>query len=152
MAFPARSAEAVTAFCELSLQSLTHIPSDLCTTSSERLSMRNIVPLITCWNTALWEGGGFKWARHLFSLFPSTRIELQPSAIDFSPFFSVFNFLYALLSIWGMLTSFPTKNKELLIGVGRRDFELGSAPAFPVVRFEIDLGEWRTHSAPHPPP
>lgn len=36
------------------------------------------------------------------------------------------------------------RNKELLIGVGRRDFELGSAPAFPVVRVEIDLEEWHT--------
>lgn len=39
---------------------------------------------------------------------------------------------------------FLQRNKELLIGVGRRDFELGSAPAFPVVRVEIDLEEWHT--------
>lgn len=39
---------------------------------------------------------------------------------------------------------FFQRNKELLIGVGRRDFELGSAPAFPVVRAEIDLEEWHT--------
>ena len=36
------------------------------------------------------------------------------------------------------------RNKELLIGVGRRDFELGSAPAFPAVRVEIDWEEWHT--------
>lgn len=36
------------------------------------------------------------------------------------------------------------RNKELLTGVGRRDFELGSAFSFPVVRVEIDLEEWHT--------
>lgn len=37
-------------------------------------------------------------------------------------------------------------NKELLLGVGRRDFELGSAPVFPVARVEIDLEEWRARN------
>lgn len=42
------------------------------------------------------------------------------------------------------------RNKELLIGVGRRDFELGSAPAFPVERLEIDLEEWDTQRSACP--
>lgn len=42
------------------------------------------------------------------------------------------------------------RNKELLIGVGRRDFELGSAPVFPVVRVEIDLEEWHTQRSACP--
>lgn len=55
--------------------------------------------------------------------------------------------IFFLLSrIWGRFLCFffLQRNKELLIGVGRRDFELGSAPAFPVVRVEIDLEEWHT--------
>lgn len=42
------------------------------------------------------------------------------------------------------------RNKELLIGVGRRDFELGSAPVFPAVRVEIDLEEWHTQRSACP--
>lgn len=34
------------------------------------------------------------------------------------------------------------RNKELLREVGRRDFELGSDPVFPVERVEIVLEEW----------
>lgn len=34
------------------------------------------------------------------------------------------------------------RNKELLREVGKRDFELGSDPAFPVERVEIVLEEW----------
>lgn len=89
----------------------------------------------------------------LFS-FPSARRELQPSPIDFFfLFLLLFFFLFSLcLSLYlGNAPWFSHKNKELLIGVGRRDFELGSAPAFPVVRVEIDLGEWRTHSGPASP-
>lgn len=36
------------------------------------------------------------------------------------------------------------------MGVGRRDFELGSAPVFPVVRVEIDLEEWHTQRSACP--
>ena len=36
------------------------------------------------------------------------------------------------------------RNKELLREVGRRDFELGSAPSFPAVRVEIVWEEWFT--------
>lgn len=61
--------------------------------------------------------------------------------IDF--FFSKFSFSFPL-SGEGFCVFFLQRNKELLIGVGRRDFELGSAPAFPVVRVEIDLEEWHT--------
>lgn len=43
-------------------------------------------------------------------------------------------------------------NKELLLGVGRRDFELGSAPVFPVARVEKDLEEWRAGNARSVPP
>lgn len=41
------------------------------------------------------------------------------------------------------------RNKELLRGVGRRDFELGSAPVFPAERVEIVLEEWYTTSKLH---
>lgn len=67
--------------------------------------------------------------------------------IDF--FFSLLIFFhFFLLSVKGFVV-FP-RNKELLMGVGRRDFELGSAPAFPVVRVEIDLEEWHTTLQPVP--
>ncbi len=38
------------------------------------------------------------------------------------------------------------RNKELLREVGRRDFELGSDPVFPVERVEIVLEEWYIRS------
>lgn len=62
--------------------------------------------------------------------------------IDF--FFSKFSFSFPLSGEGFCVFFFLQRNKELLIGVGRRDFELGSAPAFPVVRVEIDLEEWHT--------
>lgn len=59
-------------------------------------------------------------------------------------------FLLSLLSGEGFFWVVFHRNKELLIGVGRRDFELGSAPAFPAVRVEIDLEEWHTQRSACP--
>lgn len=54
--------------------------------------------------------------------------------------------------VLGRFRGFSREIKNFFQGSGRRDFELGSAPVFPVVRVEIDLGRMAhtyTHAHTH---
>lgn len=101
----------------------------------------------TCWNNGLWGLFTRLEPRSASSRRESpAAVTLYAIVIFFFP--TLFNFLFPF-PIWVRFCGFQ-QNKELLIGVGRRDFELGSAPVFPVVRVEIDLEEWHTQRSACP--
>lgn len=92
--------------------------------------------------------GGFSTAWTPFLLHPQPCASFPPRQIFFfsSPFLIFLRFSPYL----GKGFVVFQRNKELLIGVGRRDFELGSAPAFPAVRVEIDWGRMAHNAQPVP--